>query len=303
MIEISLGGGAAGFNWLPVYVAQDKGFFERRGVAVSIRKMGTVDKATAGVRSGELNMAITPPEGAIRDYAQGGGLRIVAGNANRLPLTLVANARFKRIEDLKGATLGTSSLTEGTAIYTMEILARHGLNYPSDYAFSIVGVHPARWKALLEGTIDAAVQPPPFNFMAIDAGYSNLGEASEYIRDLVFTAVIVHRDWADENRAAIVAMLAGLIDATQWTYDVANDGELVPMMMELNQCDENYGRRALHYMRDMDLFPRDLSIPKEAITKSLELMRDAKLADNTLLASAAAVFDDSFRVDALQLVR
>jgi hypothetical protein len=53
----------------------------------------------------------------------------------------------------------------------------------------------------------------------------------------------------------------------------------------------------------MDLFPRDLSIPKEAITKSLELMRDAKLADNTLLASAAAVFDDSFRVDALQLVR
>jgi ABC-type nitrate/sulfonate/bicarbonate transport system substrate-binding protein len=303
MIEISLGGGAAGFNWLPVYVAQEKGFFEQRGVAVSIRKMGTVDKATAGVQSGELNMAITPPEGAIRDCAQGGGLRIVAGNANRLPLTLVANARFKRIEDLKGATLGTSSLTEGTAIYTMEILARHGLNYPSDYAFSVVGVHPARWKALQEGAIDAAVQPPPFNFMAIDAGYSNLGEASEYIPDLVFTAVIVHRDWADKNRAAIVAMLAALIDATQWTYDAANDDKLVPIMMELNQCDETYARRALHYMRDMNLFPRDLSIPKEAIAKSLELMRAAKLADEAMLASAEAVLDDSFRAEAQKLVR
>lgn len=73
MIEISLGGGAAGFNWLPVLVAQKRGFFERRGVSVSIKRLGTVDKATAGVKSGEVNMAITPPEGAIRDCIEGGG--------------------------------------------------------------------------------------------------------------------------------------------------------------------------------------------------------------------------------------
>lgn len=303
MIEISLGGGAAGFNWLPVLVAQKRGFFERRGVSVSIKRMGTVDKATAGVKSGELNMAITPPEGAIRDCTVGGGLRILAGNTNRLPLTLVANARFKRIEDLKGAKLGTSSMTEGTAIYTMEMLARHGLKYPGDYEFSVVGVHPARWKALQEGAIDAAVQPPPFNFMATDAGYSDLGEATDYIPEIVFTAVIANRDWANEHRKAIVSLLAGLMEATEWTYDPANDAALVEITMELTQSDENYGKRALHYMRDMGLFPRDLSIPKAAFAKSLELMRNAKLADDALLASAGAVLDDSFRTEAAKADR
>jgi hypothetical protein len=47
---------------------------------------------------------------------------------------------ISRIEELKGQRLGTSSMTEGTAIYTREMLARHGLAYPGDYEFSVVGV-------------------------------------------------------------------------------------------------------------------------------------------------------------------
>lgn len=303
MIEISLGAGAAGFNWLPVMAAIEKGFFERRGVRISINRLGTVDKATAAVKSGELNLAITPPEGAIRDCAAGGGLRIIAGNANRLPLTLIARPRFKRVEDLKGATLGTSSLTEGTAIYTMEVLARHGLKYPGDYEFAVVGVHPARWKALQEGSIDAAVQPPPLNFVAVDAGYSNLGEVTDYIPEIVFTGVLVDRGWAKANRAAIVSLLAGLIEATHWVYDKANDAALVKIMMELSQTDERYARRGLDYMRDIELFPRDLSIPPAAFAKTLELMRNANLADDAVIAAAPTTLDDSYRQEALKSVR
>lgn len=303
MIEISLGGGAVGFNWLPVLAAERQGIFERHGVRVSIKRMGSVDKATAGVKSGELNMAITPPEGAIRDCAAGGGLRAVAGNVNRLPLSLVANPRFKRIEELKGAKLGTSSLTEGTAIYTMEMLARHGLKYPGDYEFAVVGVHPARWKALQEGTIDAAVQLIPLNFVAFDAGYTNLGEVNDYIPEIVFTAMIVDRDWAVANRAAVVSVLRALIEAVRWVYDPANDAALVALTMELTQADEKYGKRALQYMRDMAVFPRDLSIPKTAFAKSLELMKNAKLADDALIAAAPGVLDDSYRAEAAKAAR
>ncbi len=155
---LRLGAGAAGFNWLPIFIGERRGAFERAGLKLEIRRLGSVDKATAAVKSGDVDLAITPPEGAIRDCASGGHLRIVAGNVNRLPLTLIANPRYRRIEDLRGTKLGTSSMTEGTALYTMEMLRQHGLNYPGDYEFSVVGVHPARWKALQEGTIDAAVQ-------------------------------------------------------------------------------------------------------------------------------------------------
>ena len=300
MTEISMGAGAGGFNWLPVHFAERSGVLKRRGLSLSIKKLGAVDKATAAVKTGDVQVAITPPEGAIRDCATGGDLRIIGGNMNRLPLTLVANPRFKRIEDLRGAKLGTSSLTEGTAIYTMEMLGRHGLEYPGGYEFAVVGVHPARWKALQDGTIDAAVQPMPLNFVALDAGYSNLGEVTDYIPEIVFTALIVNRDWAERNRPTLVALLAALIEASRAIYDPSNDPALIDIMMELGQTDRPNATRAIAEMRRLGAFARELEIPKAALAKSLELMRKAKLADDATVAAARAVVDDSFRTEALR---
>ena len=300
MIEIPMGAGAGGFNWLPVHTADQAGLLKRRGLSLSIKRLGAVDKATAAVKSGDVQVAITPPEGAIRDCATGGDLRIVGGNMNRLPLTLVANPRFKQIEDLKGAKLGTSSLTEGTALYTMEMLGRHGLRYPGDYEFAVVGVHPARWKALQEGTIDAALQPIGFDFMALDAGYSNLGDVGDYIPEIVFTALIVNRTWATQNRATLVGLLGALIEATRMIYDTANDSLLIGIMMELGQTDRQNATRAITEMRRREAFARDLEIPKTALAKSLELMRKAKLADDATVAAGSVVVDDSFRAEALK---
>lgn len=297
--QLRIGGGAVGFNWLPVVAAQRTGIFERNGLDVTITKLGTVDKATAAVKSGEMDLVITPPEGAIRDCAAGGNLRVIAGNVNRLPLTLIANPRFKRVEDLKGARLGTSSMTEGTALYTMEMLRQHGLNYPGDYEFAVVGVHPARWKAMQEGTIDAAVQLIPLNFVGKDAGYSDLGEVTDYIPEIVFTALIADVGWANANRPAVVQFIRSVIEGTRWVYDPANDAALTEITREIAQAENHYAKQALDYMREKNVFSRDCSIPKAALDKSIELMRKAGLADDAVVAGGHKVLDDSFRAAAL----
>jgi ABC-type nitrate/sulfonate/bicarbonate transport system substrate-binding protein len=296
---LRIGGGAGGFNWLPLIAADRQGMFARRGLAIEVHRLGAVDKATAAVKSGDLDVAITPPEGAIRDCVAGGNLRIIAGNVNRLPLSLIANPRILRFEDLRGAKLGTSSMTEGTALYTMEMLRQHGLHYPGDYEFSVVGVHPARWKALQDGSIDAAVQLIPLNFVAEDAGYINLGEVSDHIPEIVFTAFIVDQAAAQKRRAEIITFLRGVIEATRWVYDPANDEALLALTKELTQAEGKYGRQALDYMRAKKVFSPDLSIPDAAFAKSIELMERAGLADERLAANARKVLDDSYRLAAL----
>lgn len=297
---IVLAGGALGFNWLPVFVAQKLGIFARNGLQVELKRMGSVDKATTAVREGEAHMAITPPEGAIASAIAGGALRIVGGNVNRLPLTLIANPRISRIEQLKGAILGTSSLTEGTAIYTREMLSQHGLSYPDDYKFAVVGVHPVRWKALQEGTIDAAVQLIPLNFVAVDAGYSDLGEVSDYIPEIVFTALITDHAWAAENGEKVVALLRSLIEATALLYDAANDVAVLPIVMEITQSDQLYAQKSLHYMRDKGVFARSLEIPPAAIEKTIELMVKAELLDPEKKSQAMVVLDERWAKRAVE---
>jgi ABC-type nitrate/sulfonate/bicarbonate transport system substrate-binding protein len=294
---LRIGGGAGGFNWLPVIAADREGMFARRNLAIEVKRLGAVDKATAAVKSGDVDIAITPPEGAIRDCVGGGNLRIIAGNVNRLPLSLIANPRIRRFADLRGARLGTSSMTEGTALYTMEVLRQHGLRYPGDYEFSVVGVHPARWKALQEGSIDAAVQLIPLNFVAEDAGYVNLGEVSDHIPEIVFTAFIVDRAAALKRRAEIIEFLRGV---TRWVHDPANDKALLALTKERTQAEGKYGQQALDYMRAKKVFSPDLSIPDAAFAKSIELMQKAGLADDRLVANARNVLDDSYRLAALK---
>ena len=297
--QIVLAGGAMGFNWLPVYAALRKGMFEARGLEVELRRTGSVQKATEAVIAGEAQLAITPPEGAIANYIGGGNLRIIAGNVNRLPLSLVAHSRFSRIEDLKGAVLGTSSMTEGTAIYTQAMLAEHGLRYPGDYSFDVVGVHPARWQALKEGRIDAAVQLIPLNFVAFDEGWSNLGEVSDYIPEILFTGLICDQRWGDSNTETICGFLVALSEGTRFVLDPANDGFTIPVLMEVAQADEPYARRSLAYMREKAVFRSDLAVLPTAYAKTIELMLAAGLLPSDQAVNAQDAFNPAY-LDAME---
>jgi NitT/TauT family transport system substrate-binding protein len=137
------------------------------------------------------------------------------------------------------------------------------------------------------------------NFVAFDQGYSNLGEVTDYIREIVFTALIVNGDWATQHRAPLVALLESLIEATRVVYDAANDPLLTEIMMELGQTDQRYAERAIDEMRALDAFALDLAIPEAALAKSLELMHKAKLADDIVVATGPGVIDDRFRIEAL----
>ena len=283
-----------GFNWLPVYAALRKGMFEARGLEVELRRTGSVQKATEAVIAGEAQLAITPPEGAITNHVGGGNLRIIAGNVNRLPLSLVAHSRFTRIEDLKGAVLGTSSMTEGTAIYTQAMLAEHGLRYPGDYTFDVVGVHPARWQALKDGRIDAAVQLVPLNFVAFDEGWSNLGEVSDYIPEILFTGLICDQHWAETHAEAVGEFLAALSEGTRFVLDPANDDFTVPVLMEVAHADETYARRSLDYMREKAVFRADLAVLPAAYAKTIELMIAAGLLPPDQAARAQETFNPAY---------
>jgi NitT/TauT family transport system substrate-binding protein len=177
----------------------------------------------------------------------------------------------------------------------MEVLAKHGLRYPEDYSFAVVGVHPARWKALQEGTIEAAVQLIPLNFVGIDAGYANLGEVTDYIPEIIFTALIGRSDWLNTHSDAVAALLRSLAEATRWLYDPEHEGELIPLVMDITQTDEKYARRSLGYMREKLVFTPSLEIPAAALEKTLELMVKAKLLEAAALPTARTVLDDTFR--------
>ena len=273
LTTLRLAGGAQGFNWLPVFVADEQGMFARAGIDVDYLRMGSVDKATAAVADGTADLAITPPEGAVVDSVTGGDLRIVANNSERLPMSMVARPGITSLDGLRGARIGTSSLTEGTAIYTRAMLDTVGLHYPDDYSFVLNGVHTARWQALQDGDADAAPQPAPWNFLAADHGYQLLGDVSDAIPEIIFAAVIATQTWIDAHRDLLARFLHALAEGHDFVNDPGNDDVTLPIYQRITTPDdESLARRGLEYTRELGMWPGGLRMSPSAFETTVDVM-------------------------------
>ncbi|WP_201840520.1 ABC transporter substrate-binding protein [Microvirga zambiensis] len=298
--KIRLAGGAQGFNWLPVFVAEEHGLFKKYGVSIEYKRMGTVDKATTAVLDGEADLAITPPEGTVANFIGGGELRVIAANSTRLPMSVVANPSTPSLAELKGKRIGTSSLTEGTAIYMQLMLAEVGLKYPGDYNFVIAGVHTKRWDALQAGEIDCAPQPAPWNFLAADAGYNLIGEINEVIPEILFAALIAKKSWLEENNAPVTRLLKALAEAYVITNDPEHEEITLPIFERITTPGKSdLALRGLRYMRAMGMWPPGLSISDMALETTIDVMIRAGLLDSGKRDLAKEVFDHSYLEEAL----
>jgi len=125
------------------------------------------------------------------------------------------------------------------------------------------------------------------------------GEASDYIPEIIFTALIVRRSWANGARETLHTFLRILHEATGILHDPASDDTLLTITCEIAQAEGGYARKALDYMRIKQVFTSDLSISEAAFAKTLELMQKAGVIDATIATRAHTVLDDSYRHEAL----
>ena len=292
MDQLAIGMIAPAYVFFPVWVAQEQGFFAAEGIEARCVFHGATDKVTQALREGETQIGMVTPVGVIADAATGGALRLIAGNSNRAPLSLIVQKGIGRIEDLRGKRVGTSSLKEGTAVMVQTILAAHGLHYPGDYEFAIVGAHPQRWEHLQKGTIEAGLQLLPLNYVAQDAGFPNLAETGDYVPHYAFTAIALDLPWGLANRGLVVRYLRALKAATLWAD--AHRGEAASILARVTNTGPAYALRGLAAMLDGGATPRDLRIEPQALEAVFAAMLATGLVGPGTALSYALVTDDQF---------
>jgi NitT/TauT family transport system substrate-binding protein len=291
MERLAIGMIAPAYLFFPVWVAQRQGFFAAEGIEARCVFHGATDKVTEALREGETQIGMVTPEGVIAEAAAGGPLRLIAGNSNRAPLSLIVQKGIGRIEDLRGKRIGTSSLKEGTAVMVQTILAAHGLHYPGDYEFALVGAHPQRWAHLQQGTIEAGLQLLPLNYVAEDAGYPNLAETGNYVPHYAFTAIALDLGWGRTNRDLVVRFLRALLAATAWA-DQSREAAAA-ILAEATNTGADYALRGLNAMFDGGVTPRDLRIEPPALEAVFDAMRTTGLVTpGTALTYALTVTDE-----------
>lgn len=226
-----------GFN-LPLWAAEQQGFFARRDLAVKLHLTTSSMEQLAGLIKGQWEIGMTGFDNVVA-YQEGQG----EAEIDRAPdlftfmggddafLRLVVQGNIKRYSDLKGKTLTVDAMTTGFAFVLRKMLAVNGIA-ESDVTFERAGGVMQRWEALKAGKHAGTLLLTPFDLLAEKVGLRVLQKASEVFPRYQGIVGATRRSWAKDNADSLKRFIRAYLDALAWLFQPANRNAAAAILVE-----------------------------------------------------------------------
>jgi NitT/TauT family transport system substrate-binding protein len=205
--------GGSGFH-IPSYVAVDKGFLKGEGLETDFIAANAGVLVRAGIAK-EIEF-VPIPGGGAEAMLKGAPLVFIVGESLVSQWTITTTPEIKRVEDLKGKTIGLER--PGQAAYTeaVVVLGKFFKMEPGkDYKVIIFNAETDRVAALINGSIQAALISFPHAARAEKAGMKILVRTGDYIPRLGGT-FLTHRDFVKEKRDAMKRFIRAIVKAEDY---------------------------------------------------------------------------------------
>ena len=118
------------------------------------------------------------------------------------------------------------------------------------------------------GVVDAAIVLPPLNFQAAAAGFVTLGLTADYVKDLPFTGMAVHRRWAAANMSAAKRVLAATDKSIAWLADPAHRDEAIELLVKVGPSSKEDAEASYDYLRRIEYFEPHSKVSRDEIAQS-----------------------------------
>src|SRR5499433_428525 len=197
-------------GYAPLWVASGMGFLKQQGLDAEVTAIRGTAPTMQALVSDSIYVALAANDGVIGLVEKGMDLAMIASGAKSTHM-IMGGKGFKTYEDLRGATLGSSTLTSGPA-----------------------------FTALSTGAIAAAILAVPINFRAQEMGFNLIGKVSDVFPNYLLSSFSVRRQWAAEHRDEVVRFLKAVLRARRWLEEnkkagaefLAKELEIKPKLAE-----------------------------------------------------------------------
>ncbi len=146
----------------PVFIAQERGFFEKNGLKAEIIRINSEPTTYQALISGDIDATSGAPTGLVQSNIQGVGVVSLGSWDNLVSYTLATKEKINDLAQLRGKKIGINRLGGKSSLILRVMLEDAGLNTSKDVTLLQLGGSQERLAALVRGGIDAA--PVDFAF-------------------------------------------------------------------------------------------------------------------------------------------
>ena len=155
-----------------LYVARDRGYFQKEGLEVELILMrGGV--ANQALIAGNVEFTTVPTAG-LQAALQGAPLKVVLSTFHKPMFWLYSRPEIRSVKDLHSKKVAVSSLGAAGDSALRELIKKNGMDENRDVVILAIGTTATRLGALTSGVVDAAMMTFPHNITAADSGFREL---------------------------------------------------------------------------------------------------------------------------------
>lgn len=217
---------------LPLWIAVEKGFFERERLDVTVLFIRGSPVLQAALHSGEIQAGLTGGTAALSATSRGLSLQIVANTRSKLTYDIVAKPEIKSVAHIRGKIFGVQAIGGTVWMGAMLGLEHLGLDPERDKIKIIpVGDQTVLAQALETGTIDLTVLDKPLSNPLKQKGFRILAELSRSNIPYAGVGLIFRGSFVAKKPEVVERTLRALIRAMAYLFQPSNRPSVIDVMM------------------------------------------------------------------------
>ena len=309
--KITLGvGGKALLYYLPLTIAEQKGFFKEQGLDVEIQDFAGGARSLQALVGGSIDVVTGAYEHTIRMQAKGQDIRAVIelGRFPGIAVGVKKDRKWSGPADFKGMKVGVTAPGSSTNMLMNFVMANAGLS-PSDASYIGIGSAQSALAAMQKGEIDAISHLEPVLSFLERAGEVNIvidTRTEEGTRALFggsnpAAVLYTRKSFIDQNPNVMQALTNAFYKTLQWLKTASPEDIAAAVPQEYLLGDKDLYMLAAKNSKPSYSLTGIIGASGMKSTNDMLVKFDPELKDAKV--DVSTTFDDRFVRKAAELVK
>lgn len=277
---------SGGFTHL--YTAMDNGLFDKYGFKVSHSFIAGGGAALAALASGDIQFLYCAADATIPGLATGIDGKVVGAPLIGLPYVLISRKDVKRVEELKGRSVGISRPGDLDDRLIKALLKKANLSAEVT-SRPVGGSQGERYTAMAQAVVDAVPVTPPLDARAKKDGFNVIYHFNDLKLPFIYSSVHVTSKTLKENPTAVQRFVAAMAESLHFVEK--NPDKAKASLSKVLKISEPEILQSAYDAYAVDLVNRNMLVPGNALAEAVEVARENGTA---IRKKPVELFDNSF---------
>jgi len=276
-------------GFLHLYTAMDNGIFDKYGIKIKHKFISGSAMNLAALSADEISFLYCAADGTIPGLASGVDGKLIASPLIGLPYVLLAHKDIKRLEDLKGKSIGVSRAGDLDDRLMKTLLKKSNLSTADVTIRPIGGSQPERYNAMMAGIVQAAPVTPPLDARGKKDGLNLIYNLKDLNLPFIYSSVHTNPKTLKERPQLVQRFVAAIAESLHFAEK--NPDKAKASLSKVLKISDSEILQSAYDAYAISLVNRSMIVPAGALAEAVEVAREN---GTNVRKKPADLFDNSF---------